>query len=303
MSERRRGRGGGHAGHAREGAGHAIAQMPWRIPLNPDRPTEPLPPEGVAAIHDAAMRVLEETGIDFLHPEARAILAAAGCRVDGVTVFMDRAFVMEQVAKAPRRFDITPRNPARRVTMGGGHMCFVNVSSPPNAMDLDRGRRVGNMDDFRNFMRLTQYFNCIHVAGGYPVEPVDVHASVRHLDCLFEKLTLTDKVVHAYSLGAERVEDVIEMARIASGLAQAEFESPSPASSPTSTPPRRSSTTPPCSTAPCASPAAASRSSSPPSRWPAPWPRSPWPAPSSSPSPRRWPPSPSCRSSTPASPA
>ena len=26
-------------------------------------------------------------------------------------------------------------------------------------------------------MRLTQYFNCIHVAGGYPVEPVDVHAS------------------------------------------------------------------------------------------------------------------------------
>ena len=104
-------------------------------------------------------------------------------------------------------------------------MCFVNVSSPPNAMDLDSGRRVGNMEDFKNFMRLTQYFNCIHVAGGYPVEPVDIHASVRHLDCLFEKLTLTDKVVHAYSLGAERVEDVIEMARIASGLPQAEFES------------------------------------------------------------------------------
>ena len=41
MSERRRGRGG----HARDGAAHAIAQMPWRIPLNPDRPTEPLPPE------------------------------------------------------------------------------------------------------------------------------------------------------------------------------------------------------------------------------------------------------------------
>ena len=46
---------------------------------------------------------------------------------------MDRGFVMEQVAKAPRQFDMTPRNPARRVTMGGGHMCFVNVSSPPNA--------------------------------------------------------------------------------------------------------------------------------------------------------------------------
>ena len=67
------------------------------------------------------------------------------------------------------------------------------------------------------------------------MEPVDVHASVRHLDCLFEKLTLTDKVVHAYSLGSERVEDVIEMARIASGLPQAEFEA-RPGCSPTSTP-------------------------------------------------------------------
>ena len=83
MNERTRRRGGGHAGHARDTAAQAIRQMPWRIPLNPDRPTEPLPPEGVAAIHDAAMRVLEETGIDFLNAEARDILAAAGCPVDG----------------------------------------------------------------------------------------------------------------------------------------------------------------------------------------------------------------------------
>jgi trimethylamine--corrinoid protein Co-methyltransferase len=224
VTERRSRRGGGHAGHARGEAAAAIRQMPWRIPLNPDRPTEPLPPEGVAAIHDAAMRVLEEVGIDFLHAEARDHLARAGCRVDGETVRMDRGFVMEQVAKAPARFEITPRNPERRVTIGGGHMCFVNVSSPPNAMDLDRGRRVGDLAAFRDLVKLTQYFNCIHVAGGYPVEPVDIHPSVRHLDCLYEKLTLTDKVVHAYSLGPERVEDVLEMARIASALGHEAFE-------------------------------------------------------------------------------
>jgi trimethylamine--corrinoid protein Co-methyltransferase len=71
---------------------------------------------------------------------------------------------------------------------------------------------------------LTQYFNCIHFAGGYPVEPVDIHASVRHLDVLYDKLTLTDKAMHAYSLGKERVEDVMEMVRIAGGLSDAEFE-------------------------------------------------------------------------------
>ena len=61
------------------------------------------------------------------------------------------------------------------------------------------------------------------MVGGYPVEPVDVHASVRHLDVLYDKLTLTDKVAHAYSLGKERVEDVMEMVRIAGGLTHEEF--------------------------------------------------------------------------------
>lgn len=225
MEERKSRRGGGHAGARRGQDAQAIRQMPWRIPLNPDRPTEPLPPEGVAAIHEAAMRILEEIGIEFLNAEARDYLAAAGCTVTGTNVRMDRGLVLERIAQAPAQFDITPRNPERRVTLGGRHMCFVNVSSPPNAMDLDRGRRVGDFASFCDLIKLTQYFNCIHVAGGYPVEPVDIHASVRHLDCLHAKLTLTDKVVHAYSLGPERVEDVIEMARIASGLPQAEFES------------------------------------------------------------------------------
>jgi trimethylamine--corrinoid protein Co-methyltransferase len=59
---------------------------------------------------------------------------------------------------------------------------------------------------------------------GYPVEPVDIHPSIRHLDCLFDALTLTDKAVHAYSLGKERIEDVMEMVRIAGGLTHEEFD-------------------------------------------------------------------------------
>jgi hypothetical protein len=81
IADRRTARGAARIGRAARPA--AIAQMPWRIPVNTDRPTEPLSPEGVAAIHDAAMRVLEETGIEFLHPEACAAFVAAGCRVEG----------------------------------------------------------------------------------------------------------------------------------------------------------------------------------------------------------------------------
>ena len=220
----RRRRSGGREGNARRVSGFHLEQMPWRIPKNPDRPTEPIDPEGVLAIHKGAMRILSEIGIEFLNDEALAIFRQAGCRVEGQNVRMGEDFVLEMVRRAPPSFTITPRNPDRQVVIGDGHMVFVNVSSPPNSWDLVRGKRPGDFETFRDFMKLTQVFNCIHIAGGYPVEPIDIHPSVRHLDCLFEKLTLTDKVCHAYSLGRERVEDVMEMVRIAGGLSHAEFD-------------------------------------------------------------------------------
>jgi trimethylamine--corrinoid protein Co-methyltransferase len=220
----RKRRAGGRAGNKQRAGSATIDQMPWRIPENPDRPTEPLDRDGVTAIHRGCMRILKEIGIEFLNPDAVAELKRAGCRVEGTNVRMDEDFVMEMLGHAPRQFTITPRNPAHEIILGGRHMVFVNVSSPPNAWDLERGKRPGDFETFKEFMKLTQYFNCIHVAGGYPVEPIDIHPGVRHLDCLYEKLTLTDKVCHAYSLGAERVEDVMEMVRIAGGLSHAEFE-------------------------------------------------------------------------------
>ncbi len=220
----RRTRGGGRAGNARRGSSRAIEQMPWRIPVNTDRPTEPLDEAGVQAIHEGAMHILEEIGIEFLNPEAVEVLKKAGCEVSGENVRMGRDFVMEMLGHSPREFTLTPRNPERALPVGGKHILFGNVSSPPNYMDLTTGKIAGNWQGFCDMMKLTQYFNCIHFAGGYPVEPIDIHASVRHLDCVSEKLRLTDKVVHAYSLGRERVEDVMEMTRIAGGLSREEFD-------------------------------------------------------------------------------
>ena len=208
--------------------GAAIEQLPWTLPRNTDQRVEPLPPEGVQAIHDTAMRILEEIGVEFLNPEAVNILKRAGCAVSnettgGALVKMDRALVMEKVALAPAMFSIEPRNPDRKVVIGGDHVVFGSVASPPNCADLDRGRRPGDQQSYRDLVKLSQYFNCIHMFSGYPVEPVDIHPSIRHLECLRDALILSDKVVHAYSLGPERVEDAMEMVRIAGGLSDADF--------------------------------------------------------------------------------
>ena len=221
----KRRRSGGRAGGALRRGSAAIDQMPWRLPVNPDRPTEPLTAEGVAAIHDGAMRILEDIGIEFLNPEACAILRQAGCTVTGENVRMGRDFVMEMVAKAPSQWTLTPRNPDRELIVGGPYMLFGAVSSPPSYWDVKTGTKVpGTRQTCANLIKLSQYFNCIHFVGGYPVEPVDLHASTRHLDVLYDKLTLSDKVPHAYSLGKERVEDVIEMVRISGGWSDAEFD-------------------------------------------------------------------------------
>src|SRR5688572_19093922 len=118
--QRRGRRSGGRAGNRARAGTAAIHQAPWTIPQNLDAPVEPLRPEQIERIHNGAMRILEEIGILFLNDDALRILKEAGCDVDmgSKRVRMDRAFVMEQVKKAPRTFEITPRNPDHTVKVG-----------------------------------------------------------------------------------------------------------------------------------------------------------------------------------------
>lgn len=195
----------------------------------PRRPFEPVPAvsaDELEAIHQASLTILEEIGMDFLHPEARDILAGAGASVEPGTqrVRFDRGLVASVIGLAPRSFTLHARNPARSITVGGNCVAFASVGSTPNAADRAGGRRPGNQADYRNFLRLGQVLDAVHLWGGYPVEPADIHPSVRHLDALYDMLTLSDKAIHAYSLGKQRNLDGIEMARIARGIDEATLE-------------------------------------------------------------------------------
>jgi trimethylamine--corrinoid protein Co-methyltransferase len=183
-------------------------------------PIELVSKDELESIHQAGLTVLREIGIDILHDEAKAILKDAGADVDPKSnrVRFDPELVESKIGLPPRSFILHARNPARNVVIGDGHIAFCSVGSTPNAFDREGGRRPGNAKDYRNFLRLGHTLDSIHVWGGYPVEPVDIHASVRHLDALYDMLTLSDKPIHAYSLGRERIRDGIELARLARGI-------------------------------------------------------------------------------------
>jgi trimethylamine--corrinoid protein Co-methyltransferase len=198
----------------------ALTQLPRRALRNPYAPIEVLSADQIEAIHDTSMQILEEIGMDFLHPEAREILGRAGAEIEAGSerVRFDRGLIEEAVGHAPAEFTLHARNPAHHVTIGGNHINFATVGSAVNASDLAGGRRDGNYDDFCDLIRLAQAFNTVHLIGGYPVEPIDLPVATRHLDATMAFITLSDKPYHAYSLGRRRIRDAIEMTRIGRGV-------------------------------------------------------------------------------------
>ena len=221
MTAQRRGRRERPAAAAADSTAAVLPQPRLGFP-----PVPAVSADELDAIHRASLAILEEIGMDVLDAEARDILRGAGAAVDaaGPRVRFDRGLVEATIGKAPTRFVLHARSPVRSVEIGGDAIAFGSVASAPNVADRARGRRPGNRADFDDLLRLAQSLPAVHVIAGYPVEPADIHASVRHLDALFDMLTLSDKPIHAYSLGRQRILDGIEMARIARGVDRATLE-------------------------------------------------------------------------------
>lgn len=179
-----------------------------------------LSPEAVETIHTNSLRLLEEFGIEFSHPDALTALEQAGAEVvdrESGLVRLPRGLVLESVAGAPAQFRLHARNPAHSVTVGGDAMVTAPVYGPPFVHDLDRGRRSALLDDYQNFVRLAQMTPQISNAGGTVVEPEDEPQETRHLDMIYALLTLADKSFMGSVTSAENARDSIELAALVFG--------------------------------------------------------------------------------------
>lgn len=196
----------------------------YRHLTNPYLPTVLLSEDEVARIHQAALRVLADSGIRVLLPEARNLLAAAGAKVDEGSrmVWFDPDLVEESLTTAPPMIEGVPRGRDRRVMFGGNNVLMLPVAGPPFATDLERGRRTGTLADFDDFVKLCQHFDVIHAIAAM-VEPQDVPMEFRHLESLRSQFVLSDKFPFIYSRGRPRVSDGLEMVRIASGVDHDDF--------------------------------------------------------------------------------
>jgi trimethylamine--corrinoid protein Co-methyltransferase len=186
---------------------------------------EILSEEAMATLDKGWRRLMTEIGVEFMDDRALDLFRQAGQRVEDKTAFLDPDWVLEQVAKAPREFDLQARNPANSVHVGGDSMVFSGVYGPPFVRDGDV-RRDGTMDDFRNFTRLAQSFGVLDSAGGVITEPNDTPLDSRHLDMTYALQTLTDKIYMGNVVSGVNAADTIAMTEILFGSRESIEETP-----------------------------------------------------------------------------
>ncbi|HEX4768992.1 MAG TPA: trimethylamine methyltransferase family protein [Lichenihabitans sp.] len=217
-------RGGGRRAKSSRG-GSTIPQLPWSRIENPYAPLELASEEQIESIHATSMRVLSELGIRVMGERVMDLFEAAGAIVDRSeqVIRIDETLVREALKTAPPSFTLTSRNPAKRLTIGGRSLAFGLVAGPPNVHDRVNGRRPGNIDDYRNFIRLAHHFNAIHIIGNQVTAPQELPANSRHLDTYLANLTLSDLTYHCTAIGRGRALDGITMMAISRGMSLEEM--------------------------------------------------------------------------------
>jgi trimethylamine--corrinoid protein Co-methyltransferase len=91
----------------------------------------------------AALRVLENTGVEVYNDEALAILKNLGAWIDGVRVRLPSHLVRQALATAPASFTIWSRegNPAKNIEIGPNRVHYGPGPTCPNMRDPRTGER------------------------------------------------------------------------------------------------------------------------------------------------------------------
>ncbi len=199
-------------------------KIDYRYLVNPLIQQPSFSDDRVEAIHNTALRVIEELGIRVLNKTARQYFKDAGAEVDETTqmVKINGALVEQALETAPSEFVLHGATAETNVTLGGDNIAFVSVGGPPHIVDLDKGKRSGTLEDTRNIIKLSQHFDVMHLQSPN-VEPQDIPINIRHLWVTESQLTLSHKPFFIYSRGSAQVQDAFAMCRIARGLCEDEF--------------------------------------------------------------------------------
>jgi len=156
--------------------------QPWMV----------LSTEDVESIHQATLRVLNETGVFLTEPKSRLLLADSGARLQEGRVLLPPELVERCLARGGKRTAIRGRGGTVK-TLGDGNLYFHNLGGAPNILDLASGeRRRATVQDVRDSTRLLDALENCHTVTPF-FTPTEVPGGVMSLAMYRHALPFTTK--------------------------------------------------------------------------------------------------------------
>jgi trimethylamine--corrinoid protein Co-methyltransferase len=183
---------------------------------------KPLTGEQVQRIHDAALAVLEETGIEVMPSPCCEVWRKAGARIDGARnrVFIPRQLIAEGLKAAAREVCLCGQSPEHDLLLGGARVYLGTGGAAVKVLDLDGRVRHSRLQDIFDIGRMVSALDNIHfylrpvVARDIPVEDLD-------LNTYYAALISTRKHVMGNCFSPETVRQVVRLAAMIAGSEEA----------------------------------------------------------------------------------
>ncbi len=186
---------------------------------------EMLSQDQLQELFDGVLHVMEYTGLEVHHEEARDILQKAGAWVDGLRVRIPSYLVKRSLEMAPRSFTIFARdgNAKHNIRIGPGRAHFGPGPTPPNFIDVETlERRPYLRSDARIVAKVCDALPNIDFCESLGTIS-DVHPELAASYEFAEMFPNTSKPIVAWSYGWDDAEDIHKMA-IAEAGGQEAFE-------------------------------------------------------------------------------
>ncbi len=179
--------------------------------------------QSINKIHEASLRLLEQTGMIVEHGGALELLGDSGCKVDlkEKRVWFLPDLIMEQIKKVPKEVTLGGREEEHDIILGGKNQSkslpFTrSTCGIEEILDYKTNKvRGSNLSDFKDFVILSNALPNIDYCG--VLSPVDVDLASRDVTGAGFALRINKKHLHSLAYNGKSVDYLSQFSQVIRG--------------------------------------------------------------------------------------
>lgn len=178
---------------------------------------EVLTKEQIEHVHEASIKILEETGIYFNCAEALEVFGAHGAKVDGKMVHITKEMVKNALKTCPSIYNFRAREPRFSMQHGIGQQNKLLVSACYGSPFVaEKGKkRLGTSQDYITFTKLAQACEGVTFSGGILTDLSDIKTSNKEIMQLYYALKHSNKMLLSFTGSQTSIQHMFRLIEIA----------------------------------------------------------------------------------------